>query len=327
MDTDSAAIAPLLNGVARLSGWGVVRVSGEDAASFLHHQLTQDFLLLDASEARLAALCSAKGRMLASFIGIKRSPQELLLLCSQDILAATVKRLSMFVLRAKVKLNDATAEFSLFGLAGDAISSIATGAENTWARVDFDTEIAVFLYPAMGQARVLYLAPAGSVPASLAAFAPMDEALWLWSEVRSGVATLTQPVVDAFVPQMLNYESVGGVSFQKGCYPGQEVVARSQFRGSLKRRASLLHSEQILQPGQEIFADLTQGAAPSDAQPCGVVVQVAAAPGGGYDAIVCLQTAVLTAAPSATLPELSVPAAQVEVLRHLALPYALRDDL
>jgi folate-binding protein YgfZ len=105
----------------------------------------------------------------------------------------------------------------------------------------------------------------------------------MWSDVRSGVATITAPIVEAFVPQMLNYESVGGVNFKKGCYPGQEVVARSQFRGTLKRRAYLAHAESALQVGQEVFHE-------SDAsQPCGLVAQSAAAPGGGWDAIVSIQ--------------------------------------
>jgi folate-binding protein YgfZ len=108
---------------------------------------------------------------------------------------------------------------------------------------------------------------------------------WAWGEVRSGVATITAPIVDAFVPQMLNYESVGGVNFKKGCYPGQEVVARSQFRGTLKRRAYLAHSPSALHAGQEVFHG-------SDAsQPSGVVAQAAAAPGGGWDAIVSIQIA------------------------------------
>src|SRR6478735_3285633 len=67
----------------------------------------------------------------------------------------------------------------------------------------------------------------------------LDPSLWLWGDVRSGIATITAPIVEAFVPQMLNYESVGGVNFKKGCYPGQEIVARSQFRGTLKKRAYL----------------------------------------------------------------------------------------
>ena len=106
----------LLNGIAPLSHLGVIRVEGEDAAKFLHGQLTQDFALLDMQHARLAAFLSAKGRMQASFIGFKRSATEVLLVCSLDLLAPTLKRLSMFVLRAKAKLSDATADFALYGL-------------------------------------------------------------------------------------------------------------------------------------------------------------------------------------------------------------------
>ena len=102
--------------------------------------------------------------------------------------------------------------------------------------------------------------------------------------MHSGVATLSAPLVEAFVPQMLNYESIGGVNFKKGCYPGQEVVARSQFRGTLKRRAYLVHSHGAMEPGQSIFA-------PDDAeQPVATVVQAAAAPTGGFDAIISGQT-------------------------------------
>ena len=123
-----------LHGVAALPHLGVIRAQGEEAAKFLQGQLTQDFVLLDNSHARLAAFCSPKGRMLASFIGLKRGADDILLVCSRDILAPTLKRLSMFVLRAKVKLTDATADFALHGLAGDACPAI--GAQAPWDRVD-----------------------------------------------------------------------------------------------------------------------------------------------------------------------------------------------
>ncbi len=123
------------------------------------------------------------------------------------------------------------------------------------------------------------------------------------------------PVFEALVPQMLNYESVGGVNFKKGCYPGQEVVARSQFRGTLKRRAYLVHGAEALTVGQEVFHS-------SDAeQPCGTVVQAAAHPAGGFDAIVSMQT-------SAALDgSLHAGAAIGPVLTLLPLPYPLLDDI
>jgi tRNA-modifying protein YgfZ len=300
-----------LDGIARLSHLGVIRVEGLEAAKFLHGQLTQDFSLLGLEQARLAAFCSAKGRMQASFIGFKRSPTEILLVCSRDLLASTLRRLSMFVMRAKAQLSDASEAFAVYGLAGSATLG-GTVAATPWAAQQLGQASVIALYPASGVARQLWVAPTPEA-------APVGPALalehWLWSEVRSGIATLSQPVFEAFVPQMLNYESVGGVNFKKGCYPGQEVVARSQFRGTLKRRAFVAHCEAALHAGQEIFSN-------ADAeQPAGVVVQAANAPSGGWDAIVALQLSALGSgslhADSSSGPALSL----------LPLPYALMEDI
>lgn len=267
-----------LNGVSALSHLGVIRVQGEEAAKFLQGQLTQDFVLLGESQARLAAFCSPKGRMLASFIGLRRGADEILLVCSRDILAPTLKRLSMFVLRAKAKLSDATSDFSLYGLAGASCPAI--GSQAPWDRGDDGAASLVALYPADGQARALRIAPAEH-PAPEGPVLNLDD--WLWGEVRSGIATITAPIVEAFVPQMLNYESVGGVNFRKGCYPGQEVVARSQFRGTLKRRAFVAHASSTLEPGQEVFHES------DDTQPCGTIAQAARSPLGGFEVIVSMQ--------------------------------------
>ena len=298
----------LLHGITPLTHLGVIRAQGDEAAKFLHGQLTQDFALLGPQQARLAAYLSPKGRMLASFIACQRSATEVLLVCSRDLLAATLKRLSMFVLRTKVKLTDASDEFALYGLAGDALISIAGSAFPAWSKADFDDQILVHLYPALGQPRGLWIAPQGSpAPQGQA----LDAALWAWGEVRSGVATLSAPLVETFVPQMLNYESVGGVNFKKGCYPGQEVVARSQFRGQLKRRTYLAHSPSALAVGAEIFT------AEDAEQAVGLVVQSAPAPAGGWDALVCLQTH----ASSADLRAGPAP------LALQPLPYALLTDV
>jgi tRNA-modifying protein YgfZ len=301
-----------LTGIAPLPHLGLIRVAGEDAASFLQGQLTQDFVLLGLTEARLAGFCSAKGRMQASFIGFKRSPTDILLVCSRDLLAQTLKRLSMFVMRAKVKLSDASAEFSLLGLAGDAIEKIAGHAHSAWSKADIDSETIVHLYPADGSPRALWIAPVGE---ALPVGAALSTEAWQWGEVRSGIATVTLPIFEAFVPQMLNYESVGGVNFKKGCYPGQEVVARSQFRGTLKRRAYLVHTTSALKAGDEVF----DSADPD--QPCGLVAQAAAAPQGGFDAIVSMQTSAVNG------PGLRLSQADGPVLELLPLPYELLADI
>ena len=303
----------VLNGACALPHLGVIAAEGPDAASFLHGQLTQDFSLLDASQARLAALCTAKGRMIASFIGIRPQPETILLVCSQDILAATLKRLQMYVLRAKAKLRDASAEYLLFGLAGTALAGngVDAGAPPGQRSVAGAASV-VSLYPADGVPRALWIALAGT-PAPEGP--ELEPALWAWTEVRSGVATLTAPVLDAFVPQMLNYESVGGVSFKKGCYPGQEIVARSQFRGTLKRRAYVVRADAPVAAGQEVFA------AQDAEQPVGTVVQAAPAPDGAWAAIISIQIAALEGG------DLKVGGPEGVALAVEPLPYPLLADI
>jgi len=321
MTTSSSAPATdLVSGVARLGHLGVIRATGTDAATFLQGQLTQDLVSMGLGTARLAAFCNAKGRMQASFVVFKRkndaTDDEFLMLCSADILAQTLKRLSMFVMRAKVKLLDASVDFTLYGLVGNAINLEASCARTYWSKHDFEGQSSVFLYPGAGSERVLRCIPAGLMPPQ-GADLPLDT--WNWLEVQAGIAMITQPIFEAFVPQMLNYESVGGVNFKKGCYPGQEVVARSQFRGTLKRRAYVAHGldhglEQV-HVGQEVFHT-------SDAdQPCGLVAACAANPSGGFDAIVSMQTS------AALSGALTLGSPDGTVLSLLPLPYPLLEDI
>ena len=309
------ATLPQISGVVALAHLGVIRATGADAATFLQGQLTQDVMTLGLDEARLAAFCSAKGRMQASFVIFKRGGDEVLLVCSLDILATTLKRLSMFVMRAKTKLADATPEFTLYGLAGGAIESVANQAINPWSKIDVEAQNIISLPPAAGVARAVWCAPVGSpAPAGPA----LDLAVWRWLAVQSGLAMVTQPIFEAFVPHMLNYESIGGVNFKKGCYPGQEVVARSQFRGTLKRRAFLVHTDSAPAIGQEVFH------ASDSTQPCGLVAACAANPSGGFDALVSMQT---SAASDGACGKLTLGAANGPVLSLLSLPYALLEDI
>jgi folate-binding protein YgfZ len=297
------------DGVTALTHWGVLRASGADAATFLHNQLTQDFVLLKDPQARLAAFCNAKGRMQASFIGFKRGDSEVLLVMHRSLLAQTLKRLSMFVLRAKVQLTDVSDTTALYGALGASAQALLPQT-TPWSRHALDAHTdAVALYPAWGQARALWVGPPGSAPAG----PPITLDAWNWAEVHAGVAMLEPASFEAFVPQMLNYESVDGVNFKKGCYPGQEVVARSQFRGTLKRRAYVVHCAATVQAGQEVFS------AADPSQPCGQLAQVATWQ-GAHAAIACLQTA------SAETP-LHVGSSSGPLLQLQPLPYPLRDDI
>ena len=319
MTTELNQPVQTIAGITELNHLGVIRAVGADAATFLQGQLTQDVVGMGLDTARLAAFCNAKGRMQASFVVFKRKNddglEEFLMVCSKDILTQTLKRLSMFVMRAKAKLTDASADFALYGLAGDAVNAIDSGAARAyihWSKHDFDGINTVFLYPGAGIERVLWCAPVGT---PLPAGQVLPVSVWNWLEVQSGIAMITQPIFEAFVPQMLNYESVGGVNFKKGCYPGQEVVARSQFRGTLKRRAYVVHGSAEAHIGQEVFHS-------SDAdQPCGMAAACAANPSGGFDAIVSMQT-------SAALDgQLTLGSSQGAVLTLLALPYPLLEDI
>jgi hypothetical protein len=297
-----------IQGAAALAHWGVIRARGEDAATFLHSQLTSDFAGLDGEAARLAGYCSAKGRLLATFVAWRAAPDEILLACHASVLPATLKRLSMFVLRARCKLTDATADVPLAGLAGEAARRYVDGLP-VWSRRDVDGGHVVRLPDATGVARAL-LAGHAQPPAPAL---PLDA--WRWLEVQSGVPTVEAATVEQFVPQMLNFELVGGVDFAKGCYPGQEVVARTQYRGAIKRRMFLFDVDAPARAGEEIFHEA------DPAQPAGLVAGAAPRPNAPGSSLLA---EVKLAAVGAGALHLGAP--DGPALRPRPLPYAVPSD-
>ncbi|HNU12455.1 MAG TPA: folate-binding protein [Rubrivivax sp.] len=284
-NTAAAPASLALDGAQRLSDWGLIRATGADARSFLHSQLTQDVESIAGDELRLAGYCSPKGRMLASFLVWAEDADDLLLACSADLLAPVHKRLSMYVLRARCKLVDASGEQALWGLAGTSALQVATDLKPWHLRVDGARRV-LRLPDALLEdepvARAMLVQEAGD-PAPAAR--PLAPAAWAALEARSGVARIVAATQDRFVPQMVNFELVGGVGFQKGCYPGQEVVARSQYRGTLKRRGFLLHGSVAMAPGQEIFHSADPG------QPAGMVALAGSLAEGEHDAFAELKIA------------------------------------
>ena len=261
--------------------------------------------------------------MQASFVTLRTvhdaDSSTYLLVCRKDVLPAVLKRLRMFVLRSKVTLDEATEGLALYGLLGEAaLAAWGEGAEaaQPWSYRNNGERHLVWLYPAAE--------PDARVPRALCvqdsslpppAGAALDPSLWELSEVRSGVPMVSEATYEAFVPQMVNYESVGGVNFKKGCYPGQEVVARSQFRGAIKRRAYVGHVAGAAQAGQEVFS-----AADPD-QPVGQIAQAASADGAAA-VIAVLQVAEVAAGAALHLGSASGP-----VLAGLAIPYPLAEDI
>lgn len=300
-----ASPSTLPQGAVRLNDWGVIRAAGADAAKFLHGQLTQDVEHLSEAQARLAGYCTAKGRLLASFVMWRGGPEDILLACSADLLPAVLKRLSMFVLRAKCKLSDASAELPLWGLAGAAA---AAAPEPIWSRSDDQGMTLIRLPDAVvdGQSVPRALQVCGDAGQT----AGLEIEAWRWLEVHSGVARISAATAEQFVPQMVNLELVGGVNFQKGCYPGQEIVARSQYRGTLKRRGQVFQGSAALQPGQEIFHSADPG------QPAGMVV-LAGSLGERHAALVEMKLAALAGG------ELHAVSPGGPLLQAVPQPYAL----
>jgi folate-binding protein YgfZ len=303
-----------LAGIAPLTHWGLIRARGEDAATFLHSQLTNDFSRLGPNEARLAGYCSAKGRLLASFVAWSAGPDEVLLACHKSVLAPTLKRLSMFVLRAKCRLSDASTEIAQFGVAGSAAAAIF-GDAAVWQRAPHGAGSAIRLADAAGLRRALLVAPV-DLEVDVGAAPAMTLDTWRWLEVESGVVTVEAATVDRFVPQMVNFELVGGVDFQKGCYPGQEVVARSQYRGTTKRRTFLFDCDVLPTAGQDVYA---AGAAN---EPAGTVANAAPHPlHAGGSALVEVRLAALSEA------GLRLGSADGPALHQRDLPYPIPLDV
>ena len=281
------AEAPLRGPVcSTLAELGVITVTGDDASRFLHGQLTNDVEHLGPDRLTLAGYCTAKGRLLATF-RIWRDERAIHLLLPRELLPGMFKRLSMFVLRAKATLADeshAWRAWALFG-AGAESRLLALGCAVPAMAGDCvhfgGARIARLLGSARLPERFLFVAPVGEAEQVLLKLSDVPAvgsgAFW-WSEIDAGVPTVFAATQEKFVPQMINFELVGGVSFSKGCYPGQEVVARSQYRGRLKRRMQLAHCAGAASAGADVFAL-------GDAEAAGTVAMAASAPGGGFDVL------------------------------------------
>lgn len=311
-----------------LSQYGLIEVEGVEAASFLHNLLTNDIQSLTLDEARLAGFCTPKGRLLASFL-VWREPTTIRLMLSADILAPIQKRLSMFVLRAKAKLSDISAHTRLVGLCGDVAAALLPvfGAlpAQPYAVVhggpEAESGSLLRLPDAAGVARYLWAAPLAVYDqhaASLqSALSETSAATWDWLAIQAGEARISAATQEKFVPQMINFEAIGAVNFKKGCYPGQEIVARSQYLGTVKRRAMIAHAAIVgdlpLAAGSEVFHSADPG------QPCGLVINTAAAPDGGHDFLIELKLDALSHG------SVHLLAADGPQLSFSALPYALPD--
>lgn len=222
--------------VSPLKSVGVLSLEGVDAVPFIHRQLSNDIEHLGVHQARLAAYCTPQGRVLALFT-VWKDNEKVMLALPKDILPAIQKRLRMYVLRDKVTVSDLSDTYQVLGVYQEtALSHLGfpVGAlTETYAKVENNTNTLIRWPNAFGNARWLLFSRQQNAPV-LPDTLLANENAWLLTEIEAGMPRINQAVQDKFLPQMLNLEPLGGLSFTKGCYPGQEIVSRAKYRGSVK---------------------------------------------------------------------------------------------
>lgn len=302
--------------LAPLTQFGLIRATGEDAATFLHNLFSNDIQHLGRERAERCGFCSPKGRLLADFL-IWREDHDFLIQLSADIHPAILKKLGMYVLRSKVKLSDASGDIVLLGIAGDGAATAVKALGVDFPAAPFD--VARFDGGAvirLDERRCQLAVRAGAAPQVWETLAshvrPVGTPAWRWLEIEAGIPHITLPTQEEFVPQMANLELIGGVSFTKGCYPGQEVVARTKYLGKVKRRTYRAHIKGgCPPPGTDLFSpDLPD-------QSCGKVIQAAPSPSGGCELLASMLMS------SAESGDVHLGRADGPRLEFRSLPYAL----
>jgi len=279
-----------------LSMQSLLRVSGADAGGFLNAQLTNDLALLDAGRSQLNAWCTAQGRMLAVFRVFRRGPDVLLQLPA-TLQEEIAKRLRMFVLRAKVKVENVDADLVRVGLVGPdaALRLREIGIEVPVQDNDCAThgEATLLRLPGIHPRFEIVAPPAQAIAlwdTLRAAAMPVGAEAWTWHDIMAGLPSVLPETREEFVPQMANLELVDGVNFKKGCYPGQEIVARMQYLGRLKQRMVRAHAAgEVVSAGTPIFAPGAGG------QAVGKVVDAQASPEDGIDLLAVIQLTAIEA--------------------------------
>jgi folate-binding protein YgfZ len=276
--------------VCDLGPVGALAVTGADAATFLQGQLTSDVAALAPESWQLSAWCTPKGRVLATFTLRRIAADHFELLLPRLLLESVQRRLGLFVLRAKVALTDATDATVRIGIGGPAAAACAAALAGTAPAGPRFAPIEGGALAALPGGRFLACVEptqAAHLWDRLGTARAAGFPCWRWLTIQAGVPVILPATQDRFIPQMLNLDALGGVSFQKGCYTGQEIVARTQYLGRLKERLALAHTPVGPAPGARLYA-----AAFGD-QPCGTVVNAGAAPDGGTDLLLVAQVAAL----------------------------------
>ncbi len=293
----------------------VLSIAGPDAAAFLQGQLSNDVKALTPDACQHTSFNSPKGRMLANFVLWKEGDADYRALLPAEIAEAVRKRLSMYVLRSKVALTDVSAETVRFGIGGPTAPAILGNALPAVPAPFGVVRSGAIVVLGLPGPRFIVVAPeAAAKPAreTLVQHAtPAPYSVWQWLTVHAGVPVVTAATQDAFVAQTANWDALSGLNFQKGCYTGQEIIARMQYLGRQKERLYAFHAATA-----NIVAGTRLYGATFGEQPCGTVVNAAPAPGGGRDLLAVVQIA------AAESGDVRAEAPNGSLLTPLPLPYA-----
>ncbi|MCC7484803.1 MAG: folate-binding protein YgfZ [Burkholderiales bacterium] len=303
-----------------LPQFGLIHFTGTEAGSFLQNQLTCDVNGLPPGRATYGAYCTPKGRALATFLLWRAAADQYYLQLPAAQREPTQKRLAMYVLRAKVKLEDAGPLWEMSGLCGAEAGPRVEAISGALARQERDVVAAagVMAVRLPGE-RYLVLLSQAAQPETRRRLREDTQARppahWDWLDICAGIPFVGTATREAFVPQMLNLDLIGGLSYNKGCYPGQEIVARTHYLGRLKQRTYRIHlAEGEPRPGDKLYS------AGLGDQACGSIVNAAPGSEGGFDALATMR---IDAAASGTVCWNAPDGPAVEIL---TLPYAVTVD-
>lgn len=299
-----------------LSHEGILAVRGPDANKFLQGQVTCNLNYLSDSHSSLGARCTPKGRMQSSFRILSVSDGYLLAMAS-ELLEAQLTDLKKYAVFSKSKLTDESQDWLRIGLSGGDGALRNLGLELP-AAADSVARSNELLALRLSDGRAELWIPASQAEAVQAQLAsqlpevPLND--WLLAQVRAGIGQVMGSTRELFIPQMINLQAVGGVSFKKGCYTGQEIVARMQYLGKLKRRLYRLelHDSQVPEPATALFS-------PTHASSVGEVV-LAARSASGVELLAVLQDE------AALNGVIHLGSAEGSTLSVLDLPYTLDSD-
>ena len=271
-----------------LSHLGLLEISGADAVTFLQGQVTNDVKLLAGSNAHYSAYCNPKGRMLALFLAFSHY-DHLHLQFNRELLEPIMKRLKMYVMRSKVEIKDVSDSIIKFGINGLEAAQILAPSfakipTEDYALVSLDNGAILKLPSHNDDARFEIFTDAVNAPLIWEALKNnckvVEKPYWDWLEIQAGIPDIDLKTQEQFVPQMLNLDILNGINFKKGCYTGQEIVARTHYLGSVKRRTylSAINTQQAPNAGEKVL-DASQNEV-------GQIVRVAANASNGYDALI-----------------------------------------